>query len=55
MLQMTNDDECYVKTPVTVEAFCLTLPGKELHLLSLLHAKKFRNRGNKDGALTAFF
>jgi hypothetical protein len=54
---LTNDDdECQVnvKTPVSVETFCLTLPGQELHLPSLLHAKKFRNRGNKDGALTAF-
>ena len=42
------------KTPISVEAFCLTLPGCELHLPSLLLAKKFRNRGNKDGALAAF-
>ena len=30
------------------------LLGKELHLPCLLHAKKFQNRGNKDGALAAF-
>lgn len=40
--------------PMSIEGFCLTLPGKELHLPSLLVAKKFRNRGNKDGALAAF-
>ena len=42
------------KTPVSIETFCLTLPGRELHLPSLLLAKKFRNRGNKEGALTSF-
>lgn len=30
------------------------LPGKVLDLSQLLTAKKFRNRGNKQGALTAF-
>ena len=58
-MYITDDDDddnnqCHVKAPISVEAFCLTLPGQELHLPSLLHAKKFRNRGNKDGALTAF-
>lgn len=49
-----TDQEPSAKAPVSIEAFCLTLPGRELHLPSLLLAKKFRNRGNKDGALTAF-
>ncbi len=44
-----------VKAPASIEAFCLTLPGRELHLPSLLLAKKFRNRGNKEGTLTAFW
>lgn len=35
-------------------AFCLLLPGKNLHLSTLLAQKKFRQRGNKDGALNAF-
>lgn len=34
--------------------YCLTLPGKKLHLSSLLALKKFRNKGNKDGAIAAF-
>ena len=42
------------KTPICVAAFCLTFPGHQLHLPSLLLAKKFHNRGNKDGALAAF-
>ena len=32
----------------------MLLPGKELHLSALLSAKKFRGRGNKDGAVAAF-
>ena len=35
--------------------FCLTLPGKTLYLTPLLTAKKFRGRGNKEGALRAFY
>lgn len=35
-------------------SYCLTLPGKVLYLTPLLSAKKFRNRGNKDGAVRAF-
>ena len=35
--------------------FCLNLPGKTLFLSHLLTLKKFRKRGNKDGALQAFF
>ncbi len=30
------------------------LPGKTLYLTHLLALKKFRKRGNKDGALRAF-
>lgn len=37
-----------------VGTFCLQLPGKVLNLSALLAAKKFRSRGNKDGALAAF-
>lgn len=35
--------------------YCLTLPGKILYLTPLLTAKKFRSRGNKEGALRAFY
>ncbi len=35
--------------------FCLTLPGKTLYLTPLLALKKFRKKGNKDGAVKAFF
>jgi len=35
--------------------FCLMLPGKKLHLKPLLAMKKFRNRGNKRGAVEAFY
>lgn len=38
----------------SIEQFCLMLPGKVLDLSQLLTAKKFHNRGNKQGALTAF-
>ena len=37
----------------TVEGFCLTLPGKQLDLSVLLKEKKFRHKGNKEGALRA--
>ena len=37
-----------------IAAYCLTLPGETLYLTPLLAAKKFRNRGNKDGAVRAF-
>lgn len=37
----------------TVAAYCLLLPGKTLHISSLLAAKRFRDRGNKDGAVRA--
>lgn len=35
------------------EALCLTLPGNQLGLSALLKDKKFRGRGNKEGALQA--
>lgn len=35
------------------ESFCLTLPGIYLDLSVLLKDKKFRGRGNKEGALYA--
>ena len=34
-------------------AFTLLLPGKVLHLSALIVARKFRDRGNKAGALEA--
>ena len=34
-------------------AFVLLLPGKVLHLSALIVARKFRDRGNKAGALEA--
>ena len=37
----------------TTEAFCLTLPGAHLDLSVLLKEKKFRGKGNKEGALQA--
>ena len=39
---------------VAIASFCLTLPGKNLHLSSLLQSEKFCNKGNKEGALAAF-
>ena len=36
-----------------VASFCLTIPGKMLHISTLLAKKFFRNRGNKDGAVRA--
>lgn len=50
----SNKGPIAIKAPVSIETFCLTLPGRELHLPSLLLAKKFRNRGNKEAALAAF-
>ncbi len=38
----------------TAAEYCLNLPGKTLYLTHLLALKKFRKRGNKDGALRAF-
>ena len=37
-----------------IAAYCLTLPGETLYLTPCLLQKKFRNRGNKDGAVRAF-
>ena len=37
-----------------IAGYCLALPGETLYLTPLLAAKKFRNRGNKDGAVRAF-
>ena len=42
-----------IPSSVATASFCLTLPGKNLHLSSLLQSKKFRNKGNKEGALAA--
>ena len=36
-------------------AYCLLMPGKILNLSYLLRLKKFRKRGNKDGAVSAFY
>ena len=35
-------------------AFSLLLPGKVLHLNALSHLRKFRDRGNKPGAVRGF-
>lgn len=34
--------------------YTLLLPGKNLDLTTLNNAKKFRNKGNKEGGLQAF-
>ena len=34
--------------------YTILLPGKALHLTALNNARKFRNRGNKEGGLQAF-
>ena len=39
---------------LSLEAYCLLLPGQHLALSALLAAKKIRGRGNKEGALGAF-
>lgn len=39
---------------MSLEAYCLQLPGRQLHLSALLAAKKFRGRGNKAAAVAAF-
>ena len=36
-------------------AYSLLLPGKVLHLNALLAMKKFRDRGNKEGAVQGFY
>lgn len=40
--------------PPSIEAFCLTLPGRKLVLSDLLLGKKFRHRGGKIGAVKTF-
>ena len=44
---MTDDD--------ATAAFCLLLPGNTLYLSPLLCLKKFRKKGDKDGAVRAFY
>ena len=36
-----------------VASFCLTIPGKVLHISTLLAKKFFRYKGNKGGAVKA--
>ena len=36
-----------------VATFCLLLPGKILYISALLASKRFRDKGNKDGAVRA--
>lgn len=50
----TSDDDNATSGDDATAAFCLTLPGETLYLTPLLNSKKFRNRGNKDGAIRAF-
>ena len=38
----------------SVAAYCLLLPGKTLHLSTLLTAKRFRDKENKKGTVRAF-
>ena len=40
---------------IDTAGYCLTLPGKKLYLTPLLAQKKFRKKGNKDGAVRAFY
>lgn len=49
-----SDDDERMTDDEKIAAYCLLLPGKKLFLTPLLAAKKFRNRGNKDGAVRAF-
>ena len=39
---------------IQTATYCLTLPGKELFLSPFLSNKKFREKGNKEGAIKAF-
>ena len=43
----------YDSSKISNAAYTLTLPGRILDLSTLLSNKKYRNRGNKDGALAA--
>ena len=47
-VQGSDDDGC-------TAAFCLSLLGRTLYLSPLLAMKKFCKRGNKDGAIRAFY
>lgn len=53
-----DNEDGRMSTPLTDDAknaaYCLNLPGGTLYLTPLLAAKKFRGRGNKDGAIRAF-
>ena len=37
----------------SLAAYCLLLPGMTLHISALLAAKRFRDKGNKEGAVRA--
>ena len=37
----------------SLAAYCMLLPGKELHLSALFSAKKFQGRDYKDGAIAS--
>lgn len=54
-VDLTEEEADEDKTEGSTAAFCLSLPGKTLYLSHLLTQKKFRKRGNKDGALRAFY
>ena len=58
-LQIIDHDEV-TASPAEASAhnnagYCLTLAGRKLYLTPLLQKKKFRKRGNKEGALAAFY
>ena len=46
--EVTDEDGC-------TAGYCLSLPGRTLYLTPLLAMKTFRKRGNKDGAIKAFY
>lgn len=53
---ITGSSKCTASMPTggkSTEGFCLTLPGKQLDVSMLLKEKKFRGKGNEEGALTA--
>ena len=37
----------------SVAQYCILLPGKTLHISALLAAKRFQDRGNKEGTVKA--
>lgn len=51
----TGDDDTTTTSDNATAAMTILLPGKILYLTPLLNAKKYRNRGNKDGAIRAFY